>query len=62
MPPLFYGLPNTMQFILSRDDEDTKIPLFLYRRDGNPVFPAYAERDKIVFAGGNAFGIVARQD
>ncbi len=60
--PHFLGLPNMMQFICSRDEDEAELPLFLYRRDHNPVFPAYAEGNKIVFAGGNTFGLVARQD
>jgi hypothetical protein len=60
--PQFYELPNMMQFIRSRDEEEAELPLFLHRRENNPVFPAYAAADKIIFAGGNAFGLVARQD
>ena len=60
--PHFYGLPNMMQFIRPRDEDEAELPLFLYRRENNPVFPAYAGSDKVVFAGGHAFGLVARQD
>jgi hypothetical protein len=54
--PHFYGLPNMMQFIRFRDEEETELPLFLHRRENKPVFPAYAAADKIIFAGGTRSG------
>lgn len=57
--PHSYGLRNTMQFIRSRDEEETELPLFLHRRENKRVFPAHAAADKIIFAGGNAFGLEA---
>jgi hypothetical protein len=60
--PYFYGLPNMMRFVRSRDEEEADLPVFLHRRENNPVFPVYATDDKAIFTRGNAFGLVARQD
>lgn len=48
----FYGLPNMVQFVQNRDDAEIDVPIILNRRDQNPVWPAVAERDQIIFLGG----------
>jgi hypothetical protein len=51
-----------MQFVRSRDEEEIEVPVLIHRRENNPVWPAYTTPNTTIFLGGNAYGIVARQD
>jgi hypothetical protein len=57
----FYGLPNLIQFIRSRDEEEAELPLFVYRRENHPVWPAYTSNTNSIMFGSNAFGLVAQR-
>lgn len=60
--PTFFGLPNLMKFIQSRDEEDAEIPLFPYVSENHPVWPAYTSDNSAIMFGRNAYGLVAQRD
>ncbi len=60
--PIFYGAPNLMKFLQSRDEEESEIPILLFLNEAHPVWPAYTSNTSAIMFGGNAYGLVARQD
>lgn len=60
--PIFHGTANLIKFVQSRDDVEVEVPLLLFLNENHPVWPAYTSNTNSIMFGGNAYGLVARQD
>jgi len=56
--PWFAGLPNLRMFLCDDDDEEIDVPLWLHRRDRDPLWPATAQPDNLVILAGDSFGLL----
>lgn len=58
--PRFHGLPNMMQFIQARDEEEIDVPIMLARRDRHPMWPIVPMNNQIILLAGSSYGLIAR--
>jgi hypothetical protein len=57
----FFGLANNLNFVTPRDDDETDIPIFVYRRENHAVWPALSGGSTTVMLAGDSFGLIRRR-
>jgi hypothetical protein len=60
--PNFFGLPNMFLFVQPNDQQETELPLYVYRRENHPAWPIVPDPDGIIFLHGGSYGLIARKD
>jgi hypothetical protein len=60
--PWFGGLPNLLQFVQSRDDEEIELPLLMGARENHETWPAVPVGNTSILLAGDSFGFVGNRN
>lgn len=58
----FRNLTNLASYICENDDDVVDVPIQIYRREAHPVWPALAERGRLIMLAGDTYGLIGRKD
>jgi hypothetical protein len=56
--PWFGGLPNLLQFVRIKDDEEVELPILMYARDGHEAWPVVPSASTLMLMAGDSFGLI----
>jgi hypothetical protein len=59
--PWFAGLPNLLQFVRPRDDEEIELPIVMYARDNHEAWPVVPIGNTMMLMGGDSFGFIGNK-
>ncbi len=59
--PNFCGLPNMMNYIQSRDQDEVEVPIVLGLRDPYASWPVVAYGNQFIMLGGASYGVIAQK-